>query len=135
MPFEHRRPSRPYRGNRNRPSASCTAKPSSSSENNALDRCAASGHTASSTARSTGDSDPRNTSNNFPRTCRSVPSNFCTRRFAAANSSSDGPGDPAATHAHDPRTGHSPHAGDVRHTVAPNSIHATDNSAAADGSS
>ena len=64
-----------------------------------------------------------------------MPSNFCTRFFAAANSSADGSGDPAATHAHDARTGHSPHAGRVLHTVAPSSIHAADSSAADAGSS
>ena len=60
-------------GRANRPSGSCSVRPSCSSENRQRSRWAASAHTASRAARSTGASAARRTSRRRPRTWRSVP--------------------------------------------------------------
>ncbi len=58
-----------------------------------------------------------------PRTWRSVPSNFCTRRFASAFAASEGSGLPSANHRQREETGHWPQRGDrAVQTTAPSSM-------------
>ena len=61
-----------------------------------------------------------------PRTWRSVPANFCTRRLGRRGVTID----PPATHRHDDRRGQSPHLGVVVQMSAPSSMIAVLNFAA-----